>query len=206
MMGVAVIALLVAAPARAQQAEPGIEPPAEADPPAPAQAPWQAPPQESPPPTPATKSSVEWFGWQILLADAAAVGGGVALSQRTGSPYPLMLTWSLTAPLVHGLHGDGVGVAGSLGLHVVLPIVGAFVGVRTAGPCRDYDDGGCGLGEAVAGALVGAVAATLIDAAFLSTVPRGPLPSTRSRYMAMPTIAVDPRGGGFTLGLTGRLL
>ena len=152
--------------------------------------------------------SPESFGGQILLADLLALGAGIGLSGASESPYPMLALWSLTAPGVHAAHGDGMGALGSLALHVLAPIAGAYIGYQIDITDCSSGDLFCGLGGAGLGLLVGAIAATTVDATVLSTMPRDHRSTAAAhpnRFLAMPTVAVDPTGGAVMLGLAGRL-
>jgi len=185
-LALAGISLFAAATARARTIAPATEP---------------APAAESDPP--------ESFGGQILLADLLALGAGIGLSGASESPYPMLALWSLTAPAVHAAHGDGMGALGSLALHVLAPIAGAYIGYQIdITDCRSSDELFCGAGGVGVGLLVGAIAATTVDATLLSTMPRdhrSTAAARPNRFLAMPTVAVDPTGGGVMLGLAGRL-
>ena len=167
-------------------------------------------PHVAPPPA-HDQPTYDTFAGQIVLADVLAVGVGIGAGEGLNSTVPLLVGWSLSAPIVHLAHGDGTGAAASLALHVLAPIAGALIGAQASGCTRSNGDiDFCGLAGAGVGILVGAIAATTIDAAALARVRRNDLlastpPRRPTRLLAMPTVAVDPSGGGFVLALAGRL-
>jgi hypothetical protein len=142
-------ALVVSLGTIAQVAE--AQQPAPAPAPAPSGAPADigvAPAQPPPgqpvvvqPPAPAAKpkgpprTEKEWYGWQVAIADVAALGlfvGGVA-SKTTSVADVGYATFLVAPPVVHFTHGNvGVGF-GSFGLRLVVPPlfagIGALVGV-----------------------------------------------------------------------------
>lgn len=150
-----------AQPAPAPQAEP--PPPAaipQAEPPPPAAIPLAPPSMVAPrDPAPPAASS-QWYGWQILLGDAA-VFSVAGLTQNPGIAYG----WVGSGAIVHFGHGNvGRGLA-SAALRAGLPIVGLFAGAASASGCKgDW----CGLGAAVGGGLLGMASAELIDVAVLA--------------------------------------
>jgi len=106
-----------------------------------------------------------WYGWQIMLIDAAALGvvaTDLALGERA-SPVPGILglgAYALGGPIVHLVHQRPPAALGSLGLRLALPVVGALIGA-TAENCNRRCTGG---GPTLVGGVVGAVFAVGIDA------------------------------------------
>jgi len=120
--------------------------------------------------TPATET--RWYGWQIILADAATVG----LSLATKDGHVAAVGYVGAAPLVHLAHLQ-VGRAGiSLALRVVAPLAGAALGygLLSGVDCRQGSlsspSSACtAWGAATAiGAISGILAASVIDAALLA--------------------------------------
>jgi hypothetical protein len=184
-----------------------------AAPAAPASAqPEPAEPAQPPAPTArATESS--WYGWQVMIADAASIammGSGLA-ARNAPIGYLGLGGYLVAAPIVHGAHGRvGVGFA-SFGLRAGLPMVGAMLGYAAAGSCSREEQEkllGCffhGWGEAVAGGLVGAAGAVVIDAALLAHETR---PIAQPREDGIPKVtsvspSYDPRTRSAALGLGG---
>jgi hypothetical protein len=126
-----------------------------------------SPEQSVAPPPPET------YTLHILAADAASVGliaAGVAAVSRASSNEDLgeglatLGVGGLTfgGPIVHAAHGHWGRSAVSLGLRVVLPILGASMGYSSA-TCGE-DSLLCGLGEMAIGFMVGEAMAIAIDA------------------------------------------
>src|SRR5438552_8266040 len=72
-----------------------------------------------------------WYGWQPLIADAAAAGlfvGGLATERYEVADLGLA-GFALASPIIHGAHRHGVKAVGALALRVALPITGALVGL-----------------------------------------------------------------------------
>ena len=122
----------------------------------------------------------EWYGWQTLIADGAALTlfvGGAALSDtgsggRTAAILPLALGGSaffLGTPTIHATHGNWGTAAGSLGLRVALPLLGTEIGAGIDRCGVGYDESElCPVGGMAFGALIGLGTAMGIDAALLS--------------------------------------
>jgi hypothetical protein len=122
-----------------------------------------APPSMTAPRDPATSppaASSQWYGWQIVLSDAA-VFSFAGLTQHASVAYG----WLGGGAIVHFGHGNVGRGLGSAALRAGLPLVGVYLGAASASGCRgDW----CGLGEALAGGLIGIVSAELIDVALLA--------------------------------------
>src|SRR5262249_911775 len=105
-------------------------------------------------------ASSQWYGWQILLSDAA-VFSFAGLTHNASIAYG----WVGGGAIVHLGHGNvGPGLASAV-LRVGLPLVGLSLGAASASGCAgDW----CGLGDVVAGGLIGMASAELIDVALLA--------------------------------------
>ena len=149
----------------------------------------------------------EWYGWQTLIADGTSVlvlpiVAGFARSPTLG--VVALGGYFLAPPFIHGAHGRWGMFAASLGLRVVMPVVGGLLGAAVEGG----DCGGdiCVPVGAALGVAVGALGAVALDASLLSyeTVDADPRYRGRSRKPGdlawSPTIA-PRKEGGFTLGL-----
>ncbi|HEU4405157.1 MAG TPA: hypothetical protein VFS43_07690 [Polyangiaceae bacterium] len=192
-----------AAEGAAAEAPKAGEPKAEA--PTPPAAPCPPPvrvakPKRAEPPPP----RVEWYGWQTIATDLAAVafvGAGASDEEDGGVALLGLGTYLLGAPIVHAANGQfGKGVA-SLGLRVGVPVAGALGGLMLgSATCRE-DDGWnenvCPLGQAALGSLLGILAASTLDAAVLAKKEVRPRPAVSIAPAVLPT----PRGTSF--GLTG---
>jgi hypothetical protein len=190
-MAAAVTSRADAQPAPAPQAEP---PPAAAIPLAPPSMAAPRDPAISPP-----AASSQWYGWQILISDAA-VFSFAGLIRNPSVAYG----WVGGGAIVHLGHGNvGRGLA-SAALRVGLPLVGAYLGSASASGCQgDW----CGLGETLAGGALGMVSAELIDVALLAH-DSAPTPATVRAAQHSHGVEVSPvvRAGrsGFGLDLVGR--
>jgi hypothetical protein len=204
---------------------PAVAPPASTTaPPQPKEA--QAPPPTSSP-TPAPKPEQPqyekvWYGYQTLIADAVSVGlfvGGI--SAKSGG---LMTTgyvgFLLGAPIVHMVHGNIGPGFGSIGLRLIMPVIGMGVGAiagliiggtQGSGDLDRFGNGANGaINGLVVGGLVGAGGCVLIDAAgfayskervddrAITLGPRRPQP----RLMLAPTFGAQKDYA--SLGIVGR--
>jgi hypothetical protein len=142
--------------------------------------------------TPPRRFTASYSG-TILRLDSISLGAfllGVTMvlsdgsNQKTGTILVVAAipTWLLAAPIVHGMHHQPGRVVGSVALRLLLPSVGLAIGSKL-----DSGDGS----DTLAGCLLGAIAATAIDAAVAHQ-------STWSPVVA-PT-----QHGGATLGVAGR--
>lgn len=150
-----------------------------------------------------------WYGWQTLTADGASTllllfGAAAAQSDSIGDTGDTMVTMGLVgyefAPgIIHFAHGNpGRGFA-SFGMRLGMPIAGAFLGAAAASGCDGFE---CEAGGAALGLFLGMGGAMAIDAAVFAYDD-----SDRSRSEAdaqvVPLVAVAPRAAW--LGLAGRL-
>lgn len=167
-------------------------------------APRSAHAQQTPP------AAERWYGWQILLVDAAGLGamtgGGVALA-RTNSAigagffYGGVVVSHFGGPVVHAIHGshapkgeDTLWKSGlSYGMRVLLPVTGLLVGFAIGEKLHCEPRDGC-VGGMIAGWTGGSYAASIIDVAALGWEKVPPKP-------AVP--ALLPVKGGFVAGLSG---
>jgi hypothetical protein len=172
---------------------PGLTPPA-ATPPAAQVA--DPPDHESQPGT----GESEWYGVSILLVDGLIVGGSaLALNMDSDDMFTAVAAaWVLGGPIGHLVHGEMRNAAISLGLRLGLPVLGGYLGRASAGDCWECN-GPHGLGETIAGVLLGTLAASLLD---MSVVAR-----TRSTRKRVDTTAWAPQlgvsGSQVTAGVAG---
>lgn len=117
-----------------------------------------------------TEMPTRWYGWQILIADGAAVGQlvlGVSLDF-----IPLILTggftYGLGGPVIHALQGQSGKLGVSFTARLAAPVVAGFIGY---GIGSTFDEPGSGLGSGARGSFIagGTVAAlaSVFDIAFL---------------------------------------
>ena len=163
----------------------------------------------------------EWYGWQTLTADGAAIAlmasGIVAGSGPAGAPlgYTGMASYVVTPAVIHGAHGHVLRGVGDAAIRVVTPVLGTIVGAFSgaalyaskarpapADGANDYFSPGFDAlftGAAI-GFLAGVLAASAIDAAVLA---RDDAPAARpapSGAVLRPVVA--PSRGGVSAGLT----
>jgi hypothetical protein len=146
-----------------------------------------------------------WYGWQTLTADGISTLlfiTGASLAGR-GDETGETLAWASLAGyefapgVVHFVHENpGRGFA-SFGIRLGLPLAGAFVGAAAASGCSGYE---CEAGGAGAGFLLGMGGAIAIDAAVLAY--DYPQPSRRAARV-LPVVSVAP--GRTFVGLAGEL-
>lgn len=158
-----------------------------------------------------------WYGWQILLADAASFACVGVTEQEA-----CLLGFALSGPVVHTLHGrPGRGLA-SLGLRVGLPLIGALIGSAVANcpeepPAPPPSNGNghgsgfgtvsipsfCGLSEVALGTMIGAAGAMAVDGvlAFTDGEPAREA-SKPSRYAFSPRLAVGQNNVAMGIGGT----
>jgi len=140
----------------------------------------------------------QWYGYQVIGLDAAAIGMGPIASNAYG-PRPMLsgaalALYGLGAPFTHWAHGNAGRGAISLGLRATLPLGLAFgmcEALRT--DARAPADNGCA-GAAALGAVIGVSIASVIDASALAYAPAG-------GPRLFP--AVSARRGGGTVGVGG---
>jgi hypothetical protein len=146
----------------------------------------------------------EWYGGAILLTDGLSLASAVAaVFTQSSAPAAFALGgYALGGPIVHVAHGEPLRGLGSLGLRAGLPVVGGLSGALLAsvGPperCHDV----CGLralGGLLVGTGVGAVAAMVVDTAFLA---RRKVPAEATTGVTVtPQVAVDKKGVQLGLG------
>jgi hypothetical protein len=213
--------VVVPAPAPTTQPIPTNAPgtqPATAAPPAPT-------PAAAPPPVPEQpRYEKVWYGYQTLIADAITLGllvGGTA-SRSGGAVTTGYVGFLLGTPIVHMVHGNlGPGFA-SIGIRLMLPLigmgVGAVVGVisggtQGSGDLERFGNGANGaINGLVIGGFIGAAGCVAIDAlGFAYTKERT---DERANNMLRPKLrqqpwfrlapAVDVQKDRASLGITGR--
>ena len=132
----------------------------------------------------------QWYGWQPLVADTAALGlatqGGVNLI------LPAVGSYVVAAPVIHLVHGRVGAALGSLAVRIAMPVM---FGQWLDRDCRGQEQ--CGP-EAVGGLVLGMAVAVMIDATALSWESKPVKPRSTA---VMPTAAVTKEG--LSLGLAG---
>ena len=119
-----------------------------------------AQPAETPAqPAPTVPTASEWYGWQIMAADAATFT--LAGVSENGV---IALGWVGSGAVVHAAHGHTARAVGSVAMRTAFPLLGVALGAASASGC-DHGDGEswCAVGPAIAGGLIGMGAAEIID-------------------------------------------
>lgn len=148
-------------------------------------------------------AETESYGWQIALVDTAAVVVGVPTTIHAKDAAPGLVAggvWLSAGPLIHVAHGRGRAALASGLFRLSLPtgcmFIGGLLGMGNGFGWGAVIGGGAGMA-------LGVVAATVVDAAFLSNEPkrssasRTPPPSVRWQ----PTLGLESRGA--QLGVAG---
>lgn len=135
-----------------------------------------------------------WYGWQIILTDAAALAP-VALISNGGDWGALALGLYLGGgPVVHGAHESGAKAAGSLGLRIVGVLGGALVGLGIS--ADEHPSCYCSLviGTEV-GLVAGSLVASVVDVAVLAydVQPTGSHTQAESLRLHLAPVAALPR-------------
>jgi hypothetical protein len=107
-----------------------------------------------------------WYGWQVLLVDAASVGlvaWGIE-RERTDLIVGGSLGFVAVPPAIHLLHGQPLReVRDSLGVRVGAPLTMGYVALRVAeSACADGDTR-CGAAWGLSGLAMGALMAIAVD-------------------------------------------
>jgi hypothetical protein len=161
---------------------------------APSRTPWIC--QASPPEPP----SSHWYGYQIMLADAASIGLGFATERAE-----VLLAGYLVAPIItHAVHRRVELAVISPVARLMLPLLGMTIGSHFGGCNAGGDE--CGMGGMIYGTGIGVAAAVLLDwsLAWSRTPSPSPPPSTaRSSGLAV-TAGFAPTSKGASLVLGGQ--
>ncbi|HSO41034.1 MAG TPA: hypothetical protein VLT33_51265 [Labilithrix sp.] len=166
-----------------------------------------------PAPSATTAGESYWYGWQIMIADAASIATMAAGGAMGSSTVGVIGVggYFVAAPVVHGVQGR-TGVAfGSFGLRAGMPMLGGFIGYAAAGSCSADERSaflGClfhGWAEAMVGGLIGAAGAIVLDTALLA---QGTHKVAQPRETGVPKVtslapSFDPRTGAASMGLGG---
>jgi hypothetical protein len=163
-----------------------------------------------------------WYGWQGLISDAIAftltLSGG--FSHTGGVLATGIIAFGLGTPIIHMAHGEVGRGFGSMGIRVLLPLlgaaIGAIAGLAASGNSRgnNLSNAGDAAGTgAIVGALLGGAGCAIIDAFALGyksekveqpVGSRLTLPSSgrsASSLTVIPTF--DVRGDRASLGIGG---
>ncbi len=146
-------------------------------------------------PIPKAVKPTRWYGWQLLITDGAAVLTVLADQPAVGS-----LAYVLGGPIVHGVHQRPKQCFASVGMRLVLPLA-SYLLVNSARTCDPIaNPGACDSSTTYKlGVLTGALLASTVDIAFLSTETR-PKKAPGATLAITPSVVVDRRGGGVVVG------
>lgn len=115
-----------------------------------------AQPAETPAqPAPSVPTASEWYGWQILGADAAVFTTAAVTENGV-----IALGWVGSGAVVHAAHGHTGRAVGSVAMRTAFPLLGLMLGAASAHGCTGE---WCGVGPALAGGLVGMGTAEVVD-------------------------------------------
>jgi hypothetical protein len=157
-------------------------------------------------PAPRLSPGTSWYGWKLMIADAGSLlllfipGPGTLLS---------VLNYAATPALIHGSNNQGMNAGISVALRLVLPVLGGLIGsADSAASCQRNDNELCGLAPVVAGLLLGAVIATVIDDGIMAwkpieTAPAEDRPAAKAPGLSFSAGPVPYRQGA-GIGLAGR--
>jgi len=162
---------------------------------------------EAAPDSPPAASAWHWYGGRILLADGASLA--VMTAAGFADAPPLLVVgaagWVLASPILHAQHGSLARGVGALALRVGLPVSGFLIGkALTEGCWRDPNASDtCDLGAEMAGTLMGAISAGVIDSVWLAR-DRHEVAPPGEAASAAASVVVLPERGGALMGLAGR--
>ena len=160
----------------------------------------------------------DWYGGSILMADLGALSLGalsIGLANGSSSSQSLALPGALVAlttyaaggPIIHAMHHNYGNLGTSIVLRLTVPVggalVGAGLGVASAGDCRgDMCGLGQGLSAAIGGVIgfgAGLVLASAIDIGGMAYEET----ATPERRQVALVPSVDIQKGGAGLNLVG---
>jgi hypothetical protein len=156
-------------------------------------------------------ADVRTYHLQILATDVVAAGaffGGDALENKAGATGDVLLVgggvmYALGGPVVHVAYGNYGRAAISLGLRVLLPVLGANIGVAFSSCNRTNTlDDLCYLDDMAVGFLVGAATAAAADNLLVTpwTMASQPVPAQSTPLSLSPRIVATQDRAIFGLG------
>jgi hypothetical protein len=155
-----------------------------------------------------------WYGGQIILADFLSCAATVGLmgSGAAALGFVGYGAYAIVPPVIHGRHNNRGGLALSLGLRVILPLVGFAISSGMADCSHSEDRSYCSNIGGLPGFGIGVLAATIIDSAFLaweskSTTQPAPPPTSAppksQTSISLASIGVVPSSNGASLVVGG---
>ena len=155
-------------------------------------------PRAAPPPAPETRLT-SWYGYQIIIADAASLGLGLLAD----SPHVLAAGYLAGPIIIHALHGRPGLAVGSPMLRVFLPLLGVAIGTSAYRTCNaNYDE--CNMGGLIWGGGIGLATAVILDWSLGWEKEVVPPPETKRTGFALTAFGLAPSAGGVNLVLGGR--
>ncbi len=148
----------------------------------------------------------DWYGWQIIAADATAISLVLIGAGEEGDAGPVLVAagfgvFLLGAPFLHVANGEEENSAGSVALRMGAPVsgflLGGFIGAGSGGD----NDLGAALTGLVIGFTAGVATAMTVDAAFIAKKDAKMEHPEAAKVSVAPSVAVTPKGA-FT-GLAG---
>ena len=133
-----------------------------------------------------------WDGWQIIAADALAIGAlSIDVASRSQGPsnevgIPCVTAFILAGPIIHAAHGRRGGAAASVGYRILFPLVGTFSGGSQRG---DWSNSG-----AARGLIAGMIAASLLDVALAWRPLFGDQGGSATSVAVVPVFISNPSG------------
>jgi hypothetical protein len=164
-----------------------------------ATAPVAAAPSPLTRPTPApAERRTSWYGYQIVLADAASIGLGLLLE----SPEVLIAGYLAGPVIIHGVHRRaGLAILSPV-TRVVLPLIGVAIGTLHKTCNANYDE--CNLGGTIVGGGIGVLTAMILDWSLGWEKSAVPPPVKRtSTGLALTAFGLAPSPTGVNLVLGG---
>jgi len=164
------------------------------------------------PPQPMVK---KWYGSSIIAGDFATLATVVVALKTESVPLAGLagVSYLVTPAVIHGVHGRGGLSVASVLLRIGLPIVGAAIGSSMAHcPTTHHeDDAWCGWSEGISGAMVGVVAAFVVDASLAwetsptnPSIAQPPARNTTPHHFSLLSASVVPSANGASVMLGGR--
>lgn len=155
-------------------------------------------------------STMRWYGYQIMLADAASLGLGLAVNR----PEVLIAGYLLGPAILHATHRQGLQTVMSPVMRALLPALGIAIGTQFKTCNANGDE--CELGGFFVGGGIGLATAIILDwslawkktASPAPPVSRSALDDDGQTRPASPSgltfttagFALNPNGPGLVLG------
>ena len=152
-----------------------------------------AQPAEQPAAPTDTVTVKDWYGYQILGADAAVFA--IAAGTHEGDLY---FGWVGTGAAVHAAHGHGGRAVASVVMRAGLPVAGLLLGASSAKGCSGDL---CELGPALIGGMLGMGIAEVTDVAMAWDEEQVAVPKAARSWTPVASVRHDR---GATFGIAAR--